>query len=64
MNKQHETCGNLALGQTRVIVIDESMIRQLVKTVKVLSANRIRIYLRGGMEIEQTVEEAQDKWCS
>ena len=32
---------------------DESTIRQLVDTVKVLSANRIRIYLQGGIEIEQ-----------
>lgn len=32
---------------------DESVIRQLVDTVKVLSATRIRVYLRGGIEIEQ-----------
>lgn len=32
---------------------NESTIRQLVDTVKVLSANRIRIYLQGGIEIEQ-----------
>ena len=34
----------------------EDMIRQLVDTVKVLSADRIRVCLRGGMEIEQTLE--------
>lgn len=34
-------------------------IRQLVDTVKVLSANRIRIYLHGGIEIEQTIGEEQ-----
>ena len=33
------------------------MIRQLVDTVKVLSADRIRVYLRGGMEIEQAVRK-------
>ena len=35
---------------------DEDMIRQLVDTVKVLSTDRIRVCLRGGMEIEQTIE--------
>jgi len=32
---------------------NEGDIRQLVNTVKVLSENRIRVYLQGGMEIEQ-----------
>ena len=35
---------------------DESMIRQLIDTVRVLSANRIKVYLvylHGGIEIEQ-----------
>ena len=39
---------------------DESMIRQLVDTVKVLSAERIRVYLRGGMEIEQELDKERD----
>lgn len=39
---------------------DESMIRQLVDTVKVLSAERIRAYLRGGMEIEQELDKERD----
>lgn len=34
---------------------DEEMIRQLVHTVKVLSKDRIRVYLNDGTEIEQTV---------
>ena len=38
---------------------EESTIRQLVDTVKVLSANRIRVYLQGGIEIEQTIGEEQ-----
>ena len=32
---------------------DESLIRQLVDTVRVQSANKLIIYLRGGIEIEQ-----------
>ena len=32
---------------------DDHVIRQLVNTVKVLSANKIRIYLNNGAEIEQ-----------
>lgn len=32
---------------------DESLIRQLVDTVKVVSANKIIVYLRGGIQIEQ-----------
>lgn len=43
---------------------DESTIRQLVDSVKVLSADRILVCLRGGVEIEQAVEEAQIKWYS
>lgn len=48
----------------KITVWDESIIRQLVDKVKVLSATRILVYLRGGMEIEQVVEEAQVKWYS
>lgn len=59
-----DAVGILSAGSPEITAWDESMIRQLVDTVKVLSANKIRVYLRGGMEIEQTVEEAQVKWCS
>ena len=59
-----DAVGILSAGFPEITAWDESMIRQLVDTVKVLSANKIRVYLRGGMEIEQTVEEAQVKWCS
>lgn len=38
---------------------DESLIRQLVDTVKVLSKDRIRVCLRGGMEVEQTIEQGR-----
>ena len=34
---------------------DESIIRQLVDTVKVLSEDRIMVYLRGGLEVEQEI---------
>ena len=44
-------------GSAEITEWDESVIRQLVDTVKVLSADRIRVYLRGGMEIEQTLEK-------
>ena len=43
----------LSAGSGRFDEWDESLIRQLVDTVKVLSKDRIRVYLRGGMEIEQ-----------
>ena len=46
----------LNAGSADITEWDEGIIRQLVDTVKVLSADRIRVYLRGGMEIEQTVE--------
>lgn len=32
---------------------DESMIRQLIDSVKVLSADRIKVYFYGGIEVEQ-----------
>lgn len=41
---------------SRMTEWDEDMIRQLVHTVKVISANRIKVYLNNGMEIEQTVD--------
>jgi hypothetical protein len=34
---------------------DETLIRQLVDTVKVLSAEKILVYLRGGVQIEQNI---------
>ena len=34
---------------------DEAVIRQLLDTVKVISAEKIIVYLRGGMEIEQDI---------
>lgn len=36
---------------------EESTIRQLADTVKVLSTDRIRVYLWGGIEIEQELEK-------
>ena len=35
---------------------NEPVIRQLVDTVRVLSADRITVYLRGGIEIQQEIE--------
>ena len=34
---------------------DEALIRQLVDTIKVLSAEKITVYLRGGVQIEQNM---------
>jgi hypothetical protein len=34
---------------------DETVIRQMVDTVKVMSADKIIVYLRGGIEIEQSL---------
>ena len=45
----------LNTGDSRFIEWNESDIRQMVDTVVVLSADRIRVCLRGGMEIEQTI---------
>lgn len=39
----------------------ESTIRQLVDTVKVLSKDKIEIYLRGGTVIEQNIERELGK---
>ncbi len=39
---------------------DESIIRQLVDTVKVLSENRIKVYLRGGLELAQEIRTSVD----
>ncbi len=36
---------------------NESFIRQLVDTVKVLSENTIVVYLRGGIEIQRSIEK-------
>lgn len=42
---------------------DEPLIRQLVDTVKVVSASKIIVYLRGGIEIEQNMiqQRKEDK---
>lgn len=34
---------------------DEALIRQLVDTVKVHSAEKITVFLRGGVQIEQSM---------
>lgn len=35
---------------------DEPTVRQMVDTVRVLSAEAITVYLRGGIEIQQEIE--------
>ena len=36
---------------------DESIIRQLVDTVKVVSSEKIIVYLQGGTQVEQNMVE-------
>ena len=36
---------------------DEAVVRQLVDTVKVLSDDTIKVYLRGGIEIQQSIKK-------
>ena len=36
---------------------DESIVRQVVDTVKVLSADRIKVHFIGGMEVEETIRK-------
>jgi len=45
----------VALGQVAACISqwDETIIRQLVDTVKVHSAEKITVFLRGGIQVEQ-----------
>ena len=43
----------LEQATTEISEWEEPLIRQLVDTVKVVSANKIIVYLRGGIQIEQ-----------
>ena len=43
----------LESSSSKITEWDESMIRQLVDMVKVVSADKLIVYLRGGVEIEQ-----------
>lgn len=47
-------------GTAEITQWDESMIRQLVDTVTVLSENRIRVRLYGGMEIEKELDQERN----
>lgn len=47
----------LNTGTAEITEWDESMIRQLVDTVTVLSEDRIRVRLYGGMEIEKELDQ-------
>lgn len=50
----------LNAGTAEITQWDESMIRQLVDTVTVLSENRIRVRLYGGMEIEKELDQERN----
>ena len=47
----------LNTGSAEIAEWDESIVRQLVDTVKVLSADKISVRLQGGVEIEQAIGE-------
>ena len=47
----------LSAGSAKITEWDESMIRQLLDTVKVLSEDRIRIYFYGGIELEWEMDK-------
>lgn len=47
----------LNTGSAEIKEWDEGAIRQLIGTITVLSADRIRVCLRGGIEIEQELVE-------
>ena len=51
-----EAVSVLNTGSAEITEWEESMIYQLVDTVKVLSADRIRVFLHGGIEMEQPIE--------
>ena len=50
----------LNTGDPRFSVWNESDIRQLMDTVVVLAADKIRVCLRVGMEIEQAIQGGQE----
>ena len=51
-----EAVSILNTGSAEITEWEESMIYQLVDTVKVLSADRIRVFLQGRIEMEQPIE--------
>ena len=50
----------LNVGSNEISEWDESMIRQMVDEVRVLSEDRIIVRLRGGMEVEKVLDEERD----
>lgn len=61
--KDYATAGRIEIVVTTLnqapaeLQWDESIIRQLVDTVKVISKEKIIVYLRNGMQIEQKISE-------
>ncbi len=50
----------LNTGTANITEWDESLIRQLVDMVKVISEDKILVRLKGGLEIEQTLDDERD----
>ena len=59
IHRIEEAVSFLEKQDTAVTEWDEGMIRQLIDTIEVLSAERTRIYFHGGTEIEQDMVEYQ-----
>ena len=55
MQRIQDAASALETAPAEVSEWDEALIRQLVDTVKVVSADKIIVYLRGGGQIEQTI---------
>ena len=55
MSRIESTADAIKQMPNHFTVWDESIIRQLVDTVKVVSAERIIVYLKDGTQIEQKI---------
>ena len=55
MQRIHDAASALETAPAEITEWDEALIRQVVDTVKVVSADKIIVYLRGGGQIGQTI---------
>ena len=53
MRRIEDAAAAMAQASTHISEWDEALIRQLVDTVKVNSAKKITVFLRGGIQVEQ-----------
>lgn len=57
MKRVDDVASTLRQTSPTITEWDESLIRQLVDTVKVVSAEKIIVYLQGGTQVEQNMVE-------